>query len=56
MSARRGNLQAVPPADKPDMAGDIYADGRTKREDREHWARVLIDADRRNLPRGWFRP
>lgn len=49
-------LRSVPKSDKPlDLAKDIYAAGREKREDREHWARVHIEADKRNLSRGWFR-
>lgn len=56
MSAGRAKLKAVPSADaEPDMGEDIYASGREKREDREHWANVHIEADKRNLPRGWFR-
>jgi hypothetical protein len=52
---RKSKLSIVPRKDKPlDLGGDIYAEGRDKREDKERWARVHIDADRRNLPRRWW--
>lgn len=62
MSSARPKLAAVPDAEAPlDLAGDIYAKGREKREDREHWAKVHIRGDRAqpiSLPdriRGLFR-
>lgn len=56
MRSGRAKLAAVPDADAPlIIARDIYAAGREKREDRSHWAKVHIEADKRNLPRGWFR-
>jgi hypothetical protein len=55
MRKSKGNLHVVEQNDAPrEIAGDIYAKGREKAEDRGHWARVHIEADKRNLPRGLF--
>jgi hypothetical protein len=51
---RRNKLTVVPDGQPLDMGNDIYAEDREKREDRERWAKMHIEADRRNLPRRWW--
>jgi hypothetical protein len=55
---RKPTLRSVPdPAQPRELAGDIYADTKARvndPKDKDRWARVHIEADKRNLPRRWW--